>query len=114
MEIFPANADLTPSKRVKFGIDPTFSRLHLGHMVPLRLVNKMQSQGHKVTIVLGTFTAQLGDPSGRDTTRPILDATTTETNSLKILDQVRKVISPDFLFFNGTVHNHITTTVFGR
>jgi tyrosyl-tRNA synthetase len=74
----------------------------------------MQSQGHKVTIVLGTFTAQLGDPSGRDTTRPILSAEETSNNSLLILDQVKKIITPDFLFFNGTVHNHMRLPEFLR
>jgi len=81
MNIFPADADLTPSKRVKFGIDPTFPRLHLGHFIPLRFVKKLKEQGHKVTIVLGTFTAQLGDPSGRDSTRPILSEKEVQKNA---------------------------------
>src|SRR3954464_2777246 len=101
MEIFPITADLTPSKRVKFGIDPTSPRLHLGHLVPLRLVRKMQDQGHTVHVVLGTFTAQLGDPSGRDAARPILSQEEVEKNAEQIARQVTRVLGPTFTFFKN-------------
>lgn len=108
-QVFPENSDIAPCKRVKFGIDPTFPRLHLGHFVPLRLVKKMIKEGHKVTIVLGTFTAQLGDPSGRDTTRPILSWGEVEQNADLIIQQIIKVMGDqwqDFdIFKNGWVHN---------
>ena len=91
-QTFPDNVDLTPRKRVKFGIDPTFPRLHLGHLVPLRLVKKMIEDGHEVTIVLGTFTAQLGDPSGRDSTRPILSSDEVHKNADLILIQLQKFL----------------------
>lgn len=114
MNVFPHDADLSPVKRVKFGIDPTFSRLHLGHFVPLRLVKKLAAQGHDITIVLGTFTAQLGDPSGRDTTRPILPAQEVEKNAEAIKDQVRKLLGIEEkfprgsikFFRNGVLHNN--------
>lgn len=115
MNIFPVDADLTPSKRVKFGIDPTFPRLHLGHFIPLRLVKKMKEAGHKVTIVLGTFTAQLGDPSGRDTTRPILSELEVEKNAESILLKVKELLGADTDFFPNTwLHNSMTLPTFLR
>lgn len=114
VQIFPENADVTPSKRIKFGIDPTFPRLHLGHFVPLRLVRQLQAQGHHATIVLGTFTAQLGDPSGRDTTRPILSAEEVQANAQAIAVQVKKILH-DFVFFeNHTLHNEMKLPEFLR
>lgn len=117
-QVFPEGSDLAPSKRVKFGIDPTFPRLHLGHFVPLRLVQKMIQEGHKATVVLGTFTAQLGDPSGRDTTRPILSEHEVEKNADHILDQVCKILGTpqkDFqIFKNGWVHNSMRLPEFFR
>ena len=107
MEIFPINADLSVPKKVKFGIDPTHSRLHLGHFVPLRLVRKMQEQGYHITIVLGTFTAQLGDPTGRESTRPIISADNAEINAGKILGQINNFLLPGFdVFKNATIHNN--------
>ena len=91
-QTFPENADISPSKRVKFGIDPTFPRLHLGHLVPLRHVKEMMNLGHEITIVLGTFTAQLGDPSGRDTTRPILSEEEVGKNAEYIFVQIYKFL----------------------
>lgn len=115
MFIFPNTADLTPCKRVKFGIDPTFPSLHLGHLVPLRQVRKMQEQGHIVHIVLGTFTAQLGDPSGRDATRPILSREEVEVNAQWIANQVNKVLTNSFTFFkNGDIHNTMQLPQFLR
>lgn len=89
-------------QRVKFGIDPTRDRLHLGHFVPLRLLRKLQELGHDVHLILGTFTAQMGDPSGQDKTRPILSAKEVRENGEKILEQVERILLPGF-----TVHrNH--------
>jgi len=80
---------------VKFGIDPTRDRLHLGHFVPLRLLKHLKSRGHKIHLILGTFTAQLGDPSGRDKTRPILSKKVVEKNAEKILEQVCRITGLD-------------------
>lgn len=104
---FPENAEIRKGARVKFGIDPTLDRLHLGHFVPLRLVKKLQQQGHPVTIVLGTFTAQLGDPSGRDQTRPLLSRNTVEENADALLDKLRGlgVLRNAEVFRNGDVFN---------
>ena len=109
IEIFPKNSDLTKLTRVKFGIDPTFPKLHLGHLVPLRIVRKMQDEGKEITIVLGTFTAQMGDPSGKDKTRPILTKDEVESNANHILNQVKNILSPDFsVFRNGDLFNIMT------
>src|SRR4030066_1387594 len=54
---------------VYYGIDPTSSHIHLGHSVPLRLLNLFQRMGHKVILVFGDFTGMIGDPSGRDAQR---------------------------------------------
>jgi tyrosyl-tRNA synthetase len=81
---------------VKFGIDPTRDRLHLGHFVPLRLCRVLQEQGHELDLVLGTLTAQLGDPSGQDTTRPILTDDDVKANAERLLAMCRKVLLPGF------------------
>lgn len=115
MNIFPTNADLTPSKRVKFGIDPTFPRLHLGHFIPLRLIKQMKENGHEVTVVIGTFTAQLGDPSGRNATRPILSVTEVEENAISIMNTVKEFLGEDTVFFqNAEMHNKMSLPIFLR
>lgn len=123
-QVFPENADLSPFKRVKFGIDPTFPRLHLGHLVPLRLAKKMMLDGHHLTIVLGTFTAQLGDPSGRDSTRPILAEAEVEANAKSILSQIFNILGEENIALyenipgkwtlckNGWLHNQMTLPTF--
>lgn len=58
--------------RVKFGIDPTGHELHLGHAIPLVLFRRLQKMGHEVTLVIGDFTAGVGDPAGRVAERPVL------------------------------------------
>src|SRR3989344_690092 len=61
--------------RVKFGIDPTAPQLHLGHLVPLRKLRQFQEIGHTLVLIIGDFTATIGDPSGRSETRkPLIDA----------------------------------------
>lgn len=96
--IFPDTEKIDFSKKlkVKFGIDPTSDKLHLGHLIPLLLVKKLWLDGHHVDIVLGTFTAQLGDPSGKDTMRPILTPEETEKNAESITKQIARIFgNPD-------------------
>jgi len=101
-EIFPEGSDIKGLNRVKFGIDPTFPALHLGHLVPLRIVKKLQDEGKDITIVLGTFTAQMGDPSGKDETRPILSEEEVRKNAKHILMHVKQILKPGFhVFKNG-------------
>lgn len=78
--------------RVKYGIDPTGIDVHLGHTVPLRKIRQFQQLGHKAVIIIGNYTALVGDPSGRDQTRARLTQEQVEANAADYLTQVGKVI----------------------
>jgi tyrosyl-tRNA synthetase len=78
--------------RVKLGIDPTSTDLHVGHAVVLRKLRQFQDYGHQVVIIIGGFTAQIGDPSGRDTTRPPLTDEDVQKNAKTYLDQMGLVL----------------------
>ncbi|MDO8557557.1 MAG: tyrosine--tRNA ligase [Candidatus Jorgensenbacteria bacterium] len=78
--------------RVKLGIDPTSPDIHLGHTVVLRKLRQFQDLGHKVVLIIGDFTAQIGDPSGKSETRPALSKDEVERNFKKYLKQAGKVI----------------------
>jgi tyrosyl-tRNA synthetase len=78
--------------RVKYGIDPTGIDVHLGHTVPLRKMRQFQQLGHQAVIIIGNYTALVGDPSGRDETRARLTAEQVELNAVDYLDQVGKVL----------------------
>jgi len=81
--------------RVKLGVDPTSADLHLGHTVVLRKLRQFQEFGHQVVIIIGGFTAQIGDPSGRDTTRPPLTDEDVQANAKTYLDQIGLVLDLD-------------------
>lgn len=78
--------------RVKFGIDPTAPDLHLGHLVPLRKLRQFQDLGHKVVLIIGDFTAMIGDPSGREGARAPLFENDVKQNMKKYLAQAAKVV----------------------
>lgn len=78
--------------RVKFGVDPTRPDLHLGHAVPLRKLRQFQRLGHTAILVVGGFTAQVGDPSGRSEQRSVLTAEEVMANAETYLDQVGRVL----------------------
>src|SRR5204863_7812429 len=78
--------------RVKCGIDPTGIDVHLGHTVPLRKLRLFQELGHQAVLIIGNYTALVGDPSGRDETRARLTAEQVEINARDYLKQVSKVI----------------------
>lgn len=78
--------------RVKYGIDPTGIDVHLGHTVPLRKMRQFQELGHQAVIIIGNYTALVGDPSGRDETRARLTAEEVEANAADYLHQVGKVL----------------------
>ncbi|MCE5202963.1 MAG: tyrosine--tRNA ligase [Actinomycetia bacterium] len=80
--------------RVKLGVDPTAPDLHLGHAVPLRKLRQFQDLGHMVVLIIGDFTALIGDPSGRNTTRPALSREQIETNAQTYVAQAFKVLDP--------------------
>ena len=79
---------------IKLGVDPTSPDLHLGHAVPLRKMRQFQDLGHKVTLIIGSGTALIGDPSGRDSTRPPLTEEQVEANAKTYVEQAMKVLDP--------------------
>jgi tyrosyl-tRNA synthetase len=78
--------------RVKYGIDPTGIDVHLGHTVPLRKLRQFQELGHTAVIIIGNYTALVGDPSGRDETRSKLTESQVEANARDYLTQVGRII----------------------
>jgi tyrosyl-tRNA synthetase len=78
--------------KVKLGIDPTSSDLHLGHMVCINKLKQFQDFGHEAILLIGGYTAQVGDPSGRNETRPPLAPEEVQAYAKTYLDQVAKVI----------------------
>jgi tyrosyl-tRNA synthetase len=78
--------------RVKYGIDPTGIDVHLGHTVPLRKLRLFQELGHQAVLIIGNYTALVGDPSGRDQSRVALTQEQVEANARDYLKQVSKVI----------------------
>src|SRR5262249_6851965 len=78
--------------RVKYGIDPTGIDVHLGHTVPLRKIRQFQELGHQAVIIIGNYTALVGDPSGRDQTRARLTQAQVEENARDYLTQAGKVV----------------------
>ena len=78
--------------RVKYGIDPTGIDVHLGHTVPLRKLRQFQDLGHTAVIIIGNYTALVGDPSGRDETRSKLTQEQVEANAIDYLTQVGRMI----------------------
>lgn len=80
---------------IKLGVDPTSPDLHIGHAVPLRKLRQFQDLGHEVTLIIGDGTAMIGDPSGRDTTRPQLSAEQIDANARTYMDQAMKVLDPE-------------------
>jgi tyrosyl-tRNA synthetase len=81
--------------RVKYGIDPTGIDVHLGHTVPLRKLRQFQDLGHTAIIIIGNYTALVGDPSGRDETRVALTQEQVEANAVDYLRQVGRIIDLD-------------------
>lgn len=79
--------------RVKFGIDPTAPDLHLGHTVALRKLKQFQDAGHRIVLIIGDFTAMIGDPSGRSAERKPLTAKEVKRNMKKYLKQAGKVLN---------------------
>ena len=83
-----------PVLRLYYGIDPTSPVLHLGHTVPLRLLKRFQEAGHHVILLIGDFTATVGDPSGRDSQRSVLSRAEVEANVVALKQQLFTVLDP--------------------
>jgi tyrosyl-tRNA synthetase len=81
--------------RVKLGIDPTAPDIHLGHTVVLRKLREFQDLGHLVVLIIGDYTARVGDPSGRSELRPMLTGEEIDANALTFQEQAFKVLDED-------------------
>lgn len=79
---------------IKLGVDPTSPDLHLGHAVPLRKMRQFQDLGHRVTLIIGNGTATIGDPSGKNSTRPQLTQEEVEANAATYVSQAMKILDP--------------------
>ena len=80
---------------IKLGVDPTAPDIHLGHAVPLRKLRQFQDLGHRVTLIIGDGTALIGDPSGRNSTRPQLTREQIAANAKTYVDQAFKILDPE-------------------
>jgi tyrosyl-tRNA synthetase len=78
--------------RVKLGLDPTAPDVHLGHTVVLRKLREFQDRGHVVVLIIGDYTARVGDPSGRSSTRPQLSGEEIDANARTYVEQAAKVL----------------------
>ena len=81
--------------RIKAGFDPTAPDLHLGHTVLLNKMRQFQQLGHQVIFLIGDFTGRIGDPSGRNVTRPALDDEAILENAQTYKEQVYKILDPE-------------------
>ena len=81
--------------RVKLGIDPTAPDIHLGHVVVLRKLRQFQDAGHLVVLIVGDYTARVGDPSGRSAERPVLSDAEIDVNAATFRDQAMRVLDPE-------------------
>ena len=94
---------------VKLGCDPSRADLHVGHGVVLRKLRHFQDLGHQAILVIGDFTAMIGDPSGRNKTRPQLSLSEAKVNAQSYIDQAEKILNIDTLkiVFNSTWLNNM-------
>ncbi|OGT19287.1 MAG: tyrosine--tRNA ligase, partial [Gallionellales bacterium RIFOXYB12_FULL_54_9] len=90
--------------RIKAGFDPTAPDLHLGHTVLLNKMRQLQELGHHALFLIGDFTGMIGDPTGKNTTRPPLTREQVVANAQSYREQVFKVLDPDKteIVFNST------------
>ena len=91
------------SLRVKAGFDPTAPDIHLGHTVLLTKLRQFQDQGHQVLFLVGDFTARIGDPTGKNATRPALSEAEIDANARTYCDQAFKILNPELtqIVFNA-------------
>jgi len=81
--------------RIKMGMDPTAPDVTLGHAVPMKIIRQFQEWGHKAVIIIGDYTARVGDPSGRNEMRPMLSGEEIDKNATTYVDQVGKILMTD-------------------
>ncbi|MBN3886284.1 MAG: tyrosine--tRNA ligase [Nostoc sp.] len=107
VEVFPQSVDVNSESlekrllttnqplRVKFGIDPTGTDIHLGHSIPVRKLRGFQDAGHTAVLIIGDFTARIGDPTGKSEVRRQLTEADVAQNAQTYLDQVRPILDFD-------------------
>lgn len=95
-----ARGEYTKDIVIKFGVDPTRPDIHLGHAVVLRKLRGLQDLGCKVVFLIGDYTAQIGDPTGKSKVRPEVEQKEVEANMKTYLDQVGKILRTDELTFS--------------
>jgi tyrosyl-tRNA synthetase len=81
--------------RIKLGMDPTAPDVTLGHAVPLLVIRQFQELGHKAVLIIGDYTARVGDPSGRNSTRPVLSGEQIDANAKTYVAQIGKILLSD-------------------
>src|SRR5438046_6890508 len=81
--------------RVKLGVDPTTSDIHLGHTIVLRKLRQFQDLGHQAILIIGDFTGMIGDPSGRSVTRPQLTHADARDNAAPSREKAFKILDTD-------------------
>jgi tyrosyl-tRNA synthetase len=89
--------------RVKLGLDPTAPDIHLGFAVVLKKLRQFQDLGHEAHLIIGDFTAQIGDPTGKSKTRPQLSREQVEENARTYQEQLSRILDParTVVHFNG-------------
>lgn len=87
-----AQLDEDRTLRIKLGIDPTAPDIHLGHTVVLNKLREFQVAGHQVVLIIGDYTARVGDPSGRSAQRPMLDPAAIDANAATFMEQAFKIL----------------------
>lgn len=96
---------------IKFGVDPTRPDIHLGHSVVLHKLRQMQDLGCKVIFLIGDYTAQIGDPTGKSKTRPEVEQSVIEANMQTYLDQVGKILKLETEYFSWIRNSDWFTTI---
>src|SRR5207249_4807440 len=81
--------------KIKLGLDPTAPDIHLGFAVVLRKLRQFQDLGHQVIIIIGDYTALIGDPSGRSATRPMLSPEEIAANARTYVEQLTRILDPE-------------------
>src|SRR5207253_3042971 len=96
--------------RIKFGADPTRPDIHIGHTVVINKLKTFQELGHHIHFLIGDFTAMIGDPSGKNATRPLLTREEIDENAKTYAKQIFKILDPDKteIVYNSTWINKMT------
>jgi len=109
-DLFPDNAETALTNkplRIKLGIDPTGSEIHLGHSILFRKLRAFQDAGHTAVLIIGDFTARIGDPSGKSATRVQLSSDEVEANAITYLEQLGQGQDPSLSLLDFHTPNRL-------